>query len=224
MLRRKGGNTCESKRRFGCGKRIADGKDTRVEHTDDVARISLLHDLALGGHKLRALGQLYLFAPLHMEHIHAALKLSAADADEGDAVPVGLIHIGLDLEHECRKILPSGVDGAGGGIPRQGRGRKTQKIRQERLHPEVRERRAKEHRRQHAVAHLVQIEFIGRAVQQLDVLAESVVQRLRQQFVQAGVAQLRLDLFGLLLAHLARMLESEDLLFVAVIHALEFLA
>lgn len=38
-----------------------------------------------------------------MEHIHAALKLSAADADEGDAVPVGLIHIGLDLEHECRK-------------------------------------------------------------------------------------------------------------------------
>lgn len=153
-----------------------------------------------------------------------AFKLSAADADEGDAVPVGLIHIGLDLEHECRKILPSGVDGAGGGIPRQGRGRKAQKIRQERLHPKVRERRSKEHRRQHAVAHLVQIEFIGRAVQQLDVLAESVVQRLRQQFVQAGVAQLRLDLFGLLLAHLARMLESEDLLFVAVVHALEFLA
>ena len=90
------------------------------------------------------------------------------------------------LNTNAEKSSRLGSMGPAEESPGRGGGERRRKSARNGSTPKFRERRAKEHRRQHAVAHLVQIEFIGRAVQQLDVLAESVVQRLRQQFVQAG--------------------------------------
>ena len=83
-------------------------------------------------------------------------NLPAADAHERHAVPVGLVHVGLNLEHERGKIVPS--DGSiapmSAECARSAAGSNAaENSVEERLHAEVRERRAEEHRRQLAVAH-----------------------------------------------------------------------
>ena len=88
--------------------RVADGEDAGVEHADDVARVGLVDDLALGGHHRLRLGKAHLAAGLDVEILGVALELARADAHEGKAVAVGLVHIGLDLEDESREF--GGVD------------------------------------------------------------------------------------------------------------------
>ena len=58
---------------------------------------SLLLDM---DHQLLRLGQTDFFTALHMPHVHAGFKLSGADPHKRDPVPMGLIHIGLDLEYK----------------------------------------------------------------------------------------------------------------------------
>ena len=92
----------------GCRDRVADREDTGIEYTDDVARVGLVDDLALGGHHRLRLREAHLAAGLDVEILGVALELARADAHEGKAVAVGLVHIGLDLEDEGRKFR--GVD------------------------------------------------------------------------------------------------------------------
>ena len=160
-----------------------------------------------------------------MGHFHAPLKAAGADAHEGDAVPVGLVHVGLNFEDEAgegvlRRLHRHAAAGAG-----QGRGGQPQEFFQERLHAEVGQRRTEEHGAEVAGVHRVHVKIVAGAVQQLDVLAELLVQRGGEQLVQPGVAQLRLDLVQNFHAvGPAVALEGQDVPAVTVEHALELLA
>ena len=90
------------------GDRVADGEDAGVEHADDVARVGLVHDLTLGGHHRLRLGKAHLAPGLDVEILGVALELARADAHEGEAVAVRLVHIGLNFKDEGGKI--GGVD------------------------------------------------------------------------------------------------------------------
>ena len=89
---------------------VADGEDARVEQADNIARVGLADDGAVIGHQARAGGQLDVLALLHVERLHAALKLAGADAQERNAVTVVLIHVGLDLEDKAAELLAARLD------------------------------------------------------------------------------------------------------------------
>ena len=71
-----------------------------IKHADDVARVGLVDDLALGGHHRLRLRKAHLAPRLDVEILGVALKPARADAHERQAVAVGLVHVGLDLEDE----------------------------------------------------------------------------------------------------------------------------
>ena len=156
-----------------------------------------------------------------MVNVHTALKAARTDAHKGDAVPVGLVHVGLYLEYEGRKIGAVRADKPCRGHARQRLGRKAQEIGKERLYPEVCQRRAEEYRRQLAGIHLRLIKLVGGTVQQLNIIAQHGVQRRGQQLVQVRVAQVRLYLRSLLGAGFSHRLKGQYLFFIAHIHALE---
>ena len=92
--------------------RISYRKYTRIKKSDNVSRIGLFHNLAVLGHHLLRLGQPDLFVVLHVQHFHARLKFAGTDTHKRDAVPVRLIHIGLNLEDKSGKSLFYGIDHA----------------------------------------------------------------------------------------------------------------
>ena len=94
---------------FAGAQGVADGEDARVKQADDIARVGLIHDGAVLRHQLGAGGQLDVLALLHVVSLHAALELAGADAHKGDAITVGLVHVGLDLEDEGRELVAAGV-------------------------------------------------------------------------------------------------------------------
>ena len=159
-----------------------------------------------------------------MVYLHAAHKMARADAHKRNAVAVGLVHVGLYLEHKGREIGALRADEPRRRHARQRLGRKAQKICQKGLYPEVCQRRAKEHRRQLTVVNFLFVKLVGRAVQQLDVVAQRGVQRRRQQAVQVCVAQVRLNLRGLPGARFAHCFKGQNLFFIAHIYALELFA
>ena len=123
MLRGKGGDAGvqELFRRHGDG--IANGKNARVKHTDHVAGIGLFHDFTLCGHQLLGLGKAHLSAALHMIVFCISLEFAGANTHKGQAVTVGLVHIGLDLKDKSGEIriesihLPwSDTRDRGGGV------------------------------------------------------------------------------------------------------------
>ena len=135
-----------------------------------------------------------------------------------------LVHVRLDLEHEARELLALRIDQVARkrvSVGQRGGGQ-AQELLQERLHAEVGERRAEEHRRQLACAHRVQIELVGGAIEQLDVVHEVLVVVGADELVKGCVAQLGLDL-GDLLGGVAAALavEGDDVARLAVKHASE---
>ena len=84
--------------------------------------VTPLENCLLLGHQLLGLGQLYFFAPLDVVDLHPLLKPAGADADKGDAVPVGLVHVGLDLKDKGGKLRGKGVYLPLVGPAGQGRG------------------------------------------------------------------------------------------------------
>ena len=142
---------------------VADGEDARVEHADDVAGIGLLDDLPLGGHQLLGAGTaLSCRSAGRGRPPCPRSKLAGAHAHEGDAVPVGLVHVGLDLKDKGGKIVAEGVDDLVSGSAGQGSGGHTQEVFQEGLHAEVGEGGAEEHRGELAVADGVHVELRSR--------------------------------------------------------------
>ena len=162
-----------------------------------------------------------------MVSLHTAFELAGADAHKGDAVTVGLVHVGLDLEDEGRELVAAGVHRLAGQAVHTGQrgGGEPQEVFQEGLHAEVGQSRAKEHRAQLTAQHLVEVKFLGSAVQQLDLVHQLLVQVGGQQFVQCGIAQFGLGLVDLLHTVGAAVAgESQHLAGIAVEHALELLA
>ena len=140
---------------------------------------------------------------------------------------MGLVHIGLDLEDEARELLPAGVHRLAGQAVQAGQrgGGQAEELLQEGFDAEVGEGRSKEHRAQLPFQHPFQVEFLGGAVQKLDLVHQLPVQVGGQTLVQAGVAQLQGDLVHLAYAVGAAVsFKGQDPAAHPVEHALEVLA
>ena len=221
MLRRKRGDTLEAHAQLRVADRVADGEDAGVEHTDDVAGVGLIDDRALLRHELLRLRKLERLAALHVQVLMVALELARADAHEGDAVAVGLIHVRLNFEHECGKRRLHRVDHAVSRRARQRRHRHVQEVFQKRLDAEIRQRGAEKHRTEPPGAHLVEVEGVARAVEQFNVLGQLFTLARTDQLVEpVNVRELALDGADLVLPAV-KLLKREDLAAVAVEHALE---
>ena len=105
-----------------------------------------------------------------MEDFHTLFKPAGADSHESNTVPMGLVHVCLNFEHKSGEAFIKWIDYTVFRFTGQGRAGQLQKALQERFHAEVGESRAKEHRGELAVAHLLQVKFIAGAVQQLYVV------------------------------------------------------
>ena len=87
---------------------------------DDVARVGEVDDRLFLGHESRRRGEFHLFAAAHVQEILVTFERAGADLQEGDAVAVVRIHVGVDLEDEaCHFLLgrlhDPGSVGAGRG-------------------------------------------------------------------------------------------------------------
>ena len=128
--------------------RVADAHVGGVDQADDVAGERLVDGLALlAEHRVGVLGGERL-AGAAVGDDHAALEAPGADPDEGDAVAVGRVHVGLHLEHERRRTARRAARGSPVDVGRGRRAtgaRSTTRVEQQ-AHAEVGERRAEEHR------------------------------------------------------------------------------
>ena len=150
------------------GQRVAQLKHTMVGQTDDVARPGVLHQLAALRQEGHHVGGAELLATAHHLQLHAALEATGRDAQEGDAVAVGRIHVGLDLEHHARELLFRWIDRALQGRPGPRRRRQIHQGVQHLTHAEVVDGRTEEHRRLLAGQEGVPVEGLGGTTDQLD--------------------------------------------------------
>ena len=164
MLRGEGGDGVEAELSARGAQSISDGEDAWIEHADDIPGVGLFDDLPLGGHELLGPGELELFAALDVIDLLVGVEPAGDQAHEGDAVPVGLVHIGLNLEHKGGEIVVRGVHQLLARRAGQGRRGHAQEVLQKGLHAKVRESGAEEHRGELAVAHPVHVKLTGGTV------------------------------------------------------------
>ena len=155
-----------------------------------------------------------------MPHFHAFFKGAADNPHEGQPVPVGGIHVGLNLENKSGEVRLFRRYHALVAFPGQGRRRKAEEPVQEGFNTEVGHRRSKEHGGQLAAADLFQVKGVSCFVQQLDFLAETVAVMLFQGFFQCGIINGNIRLFNHLLAVVPAGIEFHHFR-VPVVHALK---
>ena len=171
-----------------------------IEQADDVPGPGFLHGFALVRHELlRLLESNGLVGPA-VPHFHAFFKGTADNPHEGQPVPVGGIHVGLNLENKSGEVRFFRRYHALVAFPGQGRRRKAEEPVQEGFNTEVGHRRSEEHGGQLAAADLFQVKGVSCFVQQLDFLAETVAIMLFQGFFQCGIINGNIRLFNHLLA------------------------
>jgi len=88
--------------RLPFGEGVADLDRSVVVDPDDVPGPGLLHVGAVLGHEDRGVGKDDLPSDPVVGHLHPPGELARADPEEGDPVPVGQVHVRLDLEDEPR--------------------------------------------------------------------------------------------------------------------------
>ena len=125
---------------------VSDGENARIEQSDNISCISLIHDLTILRHHLLRLGQADLLAILHMKHFHACLKLTGTDSHKCNTVAVCFIHICLDLKDESREGILHRIDHAHICFSRKRGGGHLQEMLQEDLHTEVGQGGSEEYR------------------------------------------------------------------------------
>ena len=221
VLRLKRGDTGipELLPRHGDG--IADGEQAGIEHADDVAGVGFLHDLALRGHHGLGLAETQLFAALDVVIFRIPLKLAGADPHEGQPVPVGLIHVGLNLKHKGGEIRGKHIHLALIADAGQRCGGHPQEFLQKRLHAEGGQGGAEEHRGQRSVPHSLHVK-VPAGTQQFHLVPQLGGLFRAQHLVQCGVLQGYLHGVDLLAPGLAG--EEQDTLLFPVIDALKLLA
>ena len=177
-------------------------------------------------------GEANLFAGALVRHDHVALELPGADADEGDAVAVLRVHVGLDLEDEARELgvrdrqLPSlgrgrrARRGHGDGAARGGRDGFLEKTLEQELHAEVVHRGAEEAGRLLAGVHGGEIERGGGAVEHGDLLGDLGVGEVVEFFAHLRVLEAG-DVYGRAEGAAGHALKEVDLRGAAVEHAAE---
>ena len=168
MLRGETGDTGELQR-LHVRKGIADLDRTVVMNADDVARVGLVHMETVLGHENGGVGQGDVLADAVMAHFHAAGEPPGTDADECDAVPVGRIHIGLNLKGKAGKGGLGGLHLPGDGHPWTGRRRQFHEGVEEFADAEVVDGAAKKDRRLTGLEEFAMIERISGALHQFDV-------------------------------------------------------
>ena len=145
----------------------------------------LVDDVALLGHHLLGLGQAHGLPGLEVEILFPALEAPGADAQEGDAVTVRLVHVGLDLEDEGGEVVVQRIDRAALGVSSRQRGRgQLQEALQKLLHAEVVQRRAEEDRAELPAVDGCEVEVRARALHQLHLLPELGGQARRHELIK----------------------------------------
>ena len=100
MFRRKGRDPFICELFFRCCQSVSDRKDSRIKYSDDIASVSFVYDFSLARHHLLRLREPYVLTSLDMIYRHSRVKLTGTDPHERDPVPVGFIHICLDLKYK----------------------------------------------------------------------------------------------------------------------------
>ena len=103
---------------FAFRKAVADLDVAVVRDADDVARIGFFHQLSVVRHECNHAGGGDFAVDAQVFHLHAALEFAGADAQEGDAVAVFRVHIGLDFKDKSGKFRLVRLDHAHGRIAR----------------------------------------------------------------------------------------------------------
>ena len=154
------------------GEGVADLEVARIVQADDVARVGEVDDRFLFGHEGRRRGELELLAAAYVQVVMVALERPGADFQEGDAVAVVGIHVGVDLEHEARHLRLGGLHGAGRGGRRARRGGDADEAFEQFAHAEVVDRRTEEDRGQFAPQVGPAVEIVLDTFDQLPVRAQ----------------------------------------------------
>ena len=113
---------------------------------DDVARVRIVHPVAVARHEGDGVRRLHVLAGAHVADAHAPAIASRGHAQERDAVAVLRVHVRLDLEHEPAEPILDRGDGALLGRARSGGRRQLDERLQQLADPEVIESGAEEHR------------------------------------------------------------------------------
>jgi hypothetical protein len=95
--------------RLAFGQGVADAQLAVVRDADDVARPGLFGQFAVGGEEHHRVRDRHRLLRAHMGQLHAALEMARGQADEGHAVAVLGVHVGLHLEDEARDGVSSGA-------------------------------------------------------------------------------------------------------------------
>ncbi|MPN17758.1 hypothetical protein SDC9_165113 [bioreactor metagenome] len=86
---------------FALGEGLAEADGAVVGDADDVARPRLIGSGAIARHEGNGVVDRQGLAGGHLLDLHAPVEAAGTDAQEGDAVAVLGVHVGLDLEHEA---------------------------------------------------------------------------------------------------------------------------
>ena len=154
------------------GEGVADLEVARIVQADDVARVGEVDDRFLFGHEGRRRGELELLAAAYVQVVMVALERPGADFQEGDAVAVVGVHVGVDLEDEARHLLLGRLHAPRLGLRGARRGGDVDETFEQLAHAEIVDRRAEEDRRQIARQIGVAVEGIVDALDQFRILAQ----------------------------------------------------
>src|SRR6185369_10593203 len=167
---------------------VADLDDAVVVDADDVAGECFLHVGAVLGHEDSGVCDLHVSAEAQMAHLHTAGEFSRADPEEGDPVPVGRVHVRLDLEAEAGERLLEGGDHAADRLTWQRRGRFGHEGVEQLLNAKGVDRAAEKYRGLLSGKISFFIEGVGCTFEKLDIVAE-LFHLAPQKLVQTGIIQ-----------------------------------
>ena len=202
---------------------VADFDGAVVVDANDVAGIGLVHMRALLGHEHGGVAQVHLFAQAMVHDLHSPGELARADAEKGDPVAVGRVHVRLDFEGEAAEGLFLGMHHAGDGGARAGWGREFDKGVEHLAHAEVVDGAAEKDRGLASFEILLVVKGVGCAVQEINILAQFFGGKYAHQAAQLGIIEV-VDHDAILGPGVLAGGEQGDLFAVEVVDALEALA
>src|SRR5690606_13559639 len=127
---------------FALGERIAYADGAVVVQAEYVAGDGIIGALAARGQELDGVVYHHAATEAHVPELHAAAEAARDDAQEGDAVVVGRVHVGLDLEDQPREPFFLRAHLASLGLARPGRRRPRSEAVHQLVGAEAVERRA----------------------------------------------------------------------------------
>src|SRR6185437_15701795 len=130
------------------GQRVADPERAVIGNAENIAGPRLLGEIALARQEEHRVLHAHEPAAARVLQLHAAAEAAGAEPQEGDAVAVLRVDIGLHLEDESRDLALAWLDRTRQRRLRTRRRRQLGNAAQQLAHAEIVERAAEEHRRQ----------------------------------------------------------------------------